>query len=342
MNLLSNAFKYTRQGSVELDITYRSEVARFTVRDTGVGIARADQERIFEPFERVHDATLPVVGTGLGLAISNLLAEIMGGRILLTSERGKGSEFTLQILLPSAIGVYKNPRPGIKLKQLSQQKTIMVVDDEPSHRQLIDNLLTPAGFAVLQAHTAEEAGALANTHSIDLYILDVNLPGMNGWAFLSALREDGNQSPVIMLSAEPYETEDVQRLKGQFDAYLNKPVEFDRLIGQIERLLEISLQEEDEESLDDEGHDETISDDTIVDLQEMREYAKLGYLKGLTECAAKLEERYQSTFWFSHLTLLVESCDLDSIVRAIDKLFSSQSVQADEPSLRKRSSDSAD
>ena len=321
LNLLSNAFKYTEKGSVELNISYRNQVARFSVRDTGIGIDQDDQDRIFDPFERVQNTSSKTVsGTGLGLTISRLLAELMGGRITLSSEPGKGSEFTLQILLPSVMGIYKPPQQVLRINRQQKNKTVMVVDDEKSHCQLIDDLLRPAGFMVMQAHSAEEALKLIAVVDVDLFILDVNMPGMSGWALLSKLRRQHNSRPVIMLSADPYEAAGVNQMKDHFSAYLNKPIEFDRLISQIERLLDLSIHSEDESNVQTDAQDEVIDEHSLTHLNDMRSYARVGYLKGLTDCVTQLEEKCRHTSWFSHLTLLVEACDFDGIIRTIDEL----------------------
>jgi len=320
LNLLSNAFKYTEEGAVELIISYRNQVASFTVKDSGVGIAPEDQQRIFEPFERVRNhATKAVSGTGLGLSISHLLSELMGGRITLMSEPGKGSEFTLQLLLPGVMSSHKQRRQVVRLKPQSTQKTIMVVDDQATHREFLDELLTPAGLAVKHAASAEDALALVKHNNIDLFILDINLPGVNGWALLSELRQQHYSQPVIMLSADPYEADMVNQMKGQFDAYLTKPIEFDRLITQIERLLDLTHPVDDVPAPA-ESPKISLSSEDLALLKTMRGYARVGYLKGLTDTIAQLEEDHYQSAWFSHLKLLVEVCDLDSIVHAIDEL----------------------
>ncbi|MDG1938758.1 MAG: ATP-binding protein [Pseudomonadales bacterium] len=104
INLLSNAIKFTAEGYVCFNVDYKSETAIFTVEDSGRGIAEEDQERVFSPFEQVHNQTFSYVpGTGLGLTITRLLTEIMGGDITLTSELGKGSVFRVQLLMSSVI-----------------------------------------------------------------------------------------------------------------------------------------------------------------------------------------------------------------------------------------------
>lgn len=321
LNLISNAFKYTEKGSVELNIAYRSQVASFSVKDSGVGIAIEDQARIFGPFERVRNQlNETVTGTGLGLFISNLLAGLMGGRITLNSEPGKGSEFTLQILLPSVAASHEDQPKNLRINRQAEQKTIMVVDDEEPHRQLIDDLLTPAGFVVEQAHSAEDALKLIPGINPDLYILDINLPDMSGWELLSELRKRKISQPVIMLSATHCEAADIDLMKDGLSIYLNKPIEFGQLIAQIERLLDLPIKDNEERTVGTERENSPIDENDLTLINSIRDYAKVGYLKGLTDCVYQLEEKHLHASWFQNLALSVESCDLDGIMHAVDEL----------------------
>ena len=121
INLLSNAIKYTDRGGVSLTLRYRSQVAEFTVRDTGEGIAPENVERIFRPFERIRTPGQSRTGTGLGLTITRLLTEIMGGDISVESEPGQGSVFRVSLMLsslhasaPRSISHLRVPRPAAK------------------------------------------------------------------------------------------------------------------------------------------------------------------------------------------------------------------------------------
>ncbi|MDH5544147.1 MAG: ATP-binding protein [Gammaproteobacteria bacterium] len=318
LNLLSNALKYTEHGSVDLIVSYRNQVATFLVRDTGVGIPREDLTRIFEPFERVKSKTTSKVsGTGLGLTISRLLAELMGGQILVSSEEGKGSEFSIQLMLPGVTGVYRKHNQVTKIRKLDVERTLLLVDDEEAHRNVIKDLLAPARFRIVEADCTEAALKKAEQEHIDLYLLDINLPDASGWTLLQSLRNKHVTQPVIMLSADPYEADAVNQMRDKFDAYINKPVVFEKLIEQLEKALKISLLSDDE-SVD--AHDIEIRTEDMRDLGAMIEYARIGYLKGLNDCIAQLEERYYYANWFSHLKLLVEVCDLDGIVQAVSEL----------------------
>lgn len=320
-NLLSNAIKYTEEGSVELIIGYRNQVASFTVRDTGIGISADDQQRIFEPFERVRDnANMHITGTGLGLSISYLLADLMGGSITVSSTPGQGSEFCLKLLLPGLIGSYQKSPSVLNLRTQSSQKSIMIVDDEHSHRQMLHDLLEPVGFQLQQAESGPLALDLCKHQVFDLFILDINMPLMDGWALLQKLRSSGVRAPVIMLSANPLESEARVDMRDLYDLYVHKPVELEVLLSGIEQLLGIQITESALDAKSSHNTDKALDANAYDILHSMRDHAKIGYLKGLTDSLAHLEASYAGSTWFSHIKLLVESCDFDSLVSSINRL----------------------
>jgi signal transduction histidine kinase/CheY-like chemotaxis protein/purine-cytosine permease-like protein len=240
-NLLSNAVRYTDRGEVEFEIAYRNEVATFTVRDSGRGIAAADHSRIFEPFIRIEDPKSPVAGTGLGLTISRLLVDLLGGELVLKSTPGEGSTFTMRVMLPNIsteapsearrrIYGYRGPR-----------KRILVVDDNADHRLLLEAALRPLGFVLIMAENAETALELAAAEPPDLALVDVSLPGTDGWTLAEALRRDLKlAAPILIVSALAAEygtTPD--RVSGPHDDFLAKPFDIDALHLRIERLLRL-------------------------------------------------------------------------------------------------------
>src|SRR6476469_1858201 len=153
INLLSNAIKFTQVGSVQFVVHYRSPVAEFEVVDTGPGIQPDDLERIFAPFERgALGVAQPQTGTGLGLTISRLLAGVMGGDIRVASAVGTGSTFRVKILLsevtnPRRIAPIEAPIFGYH----GPRKTILITDDDPTHRDLLHAVLAQLGFILLRA-----------------------------------------------------------------------------------------------------------------------------------------------------------------------------------------------
>jgi MFS family permease len=153
INLLSNAVKFTDSGSVTLSVRHAREIGHIEVIDTGVGIPKADTERIFRPFERLQPGG--VEGTGLGLTITQLLVGLLGGDIKVHSEPGSGSRFQLSVYLPVV------NRPSDERAEERQitgyigpRRRVLVVDDEAAHRALLLALLAPIGFDVVQAASA--------------------------------------------------------------------------------------------------------------------------------------------------------------------------------------------
>ena len=183
IHLLSNAIKFTATGEVVLRVRYRAQVAEFEVQDSGIGIAAENQERIFEPFERADSPLIQSArGTGLGLSICKLLTQVMGGDILVSSVPRQSSLFRVKLFLPEVtnpVGLPQPTRPIVGYQ--GAHRRVLVADDQPDHRSLIEDMLTPLGFTVIAAADAEECRALAAQYRPDIFLLDISMPGMNGW-----------------------------------------------------------------------------------------------------------------------------------------------------------------
>ncbi|MFZ4832233.1 ATP-binding protein [Rouxiella sp. Mn2063] len=281
INLLSNAIKFTDKGGVILDFQYRSEVAFFSVHDTGIGIAPENLERIFQPFERVSGDSRRS-GTGLGLTITQLLTYIMGGDLQVESLAGSGSTFKLTLMLPSHSGqMYQNTEPEKITGYPGRRHTLLVVDDDESHRLLMNDLLSPLGFTVLIAENSTEALALIEQQAPDLFMLDVNMPGLSGWELLNTLRRANYHQPVLMISAEAEEGK-CQRAEGQGEVrFLGKPVRFTQLLENIGEMLSFEWDTERGES-----PASAVSAVSAADsqpLEKLKEMAHLGYVRGFRD-----------------------------------------------------------
>jgi signal transduction histidine kinase/DNA-binding response OmpR family regulator len=215
LNLLSNACKFTRQGTVALDVERRSSgdddggrmFVAFGVRDTGIGITEEQMGKLFQPFSQADASTTREFGgTGLGLAITRKFCEMMGGTLGVESERGAGSTFT--ITLPLDVRATQMLVPEIESSAVSpvpvaaDASTVLVVDDDPVARDLLRRTLAKAGFRVEWATNGEEAIELARRLRPDVITLDVMMPGADGWVTLAALKADLELAsiPVIMLT----------------------------------------------------------------------------------------------------------------------------------------------
>ncbi len=263
INLLSNAVKYTEKGRVDFHVYYRNQVAEFSVIDTGIGIHSNDLERIFTPFERVRHSNSPQIpGTGLGLTIVRLLTEVMGGNLDIKSTLGEGSCFTVSMMLswvsasddvappPKTLSGYAGPR-----------RTVMAVDDDALHRGLLSDILVPLGFTVLEAQNAsdclQQLVAPESPITPDAFILDVNMPGMDGFALAQTLRQQSFSGPILMLSAEANEQHRTppQQIGRHsplpehplaHDDYLVKPIRNQVLLEKLGQMLQLEWLYEDE------------------------------------------------------------------------------------------------
>lgn len=242
LNLLSNAVKYTHAGSATLNVRYASEVATFEVIDTGIGIPKEDLDRIFEPFERGRMNTMQSIpGTGLGLTIAHLLTSLMGGELTVQSEVGEGSTFRIRLLLPRAAENNAPPLEGPRIRGYQgRRRKILVVDDDPAHAQLLYDILTPLGFDLATAFDGTSCMEIAEQSPPDLVLLDISLPGMNGWAVAQRLRQSIKEPmAIVMVSANVHESRTTNRTETNHDAFLVKPIDIRQLFERMEDLLHL-------------------------------------------------------------------------------------------------------
>lgn len=246
LNLLSNAGKFTQNGHITIRTTHEmgpeGDWVAISVTDTGVGISEKQRGRLFTDFMQADSSTTRKYGgTGLGLALSKRLAEMVGGTISVESTPGKGSTFTVRLpiclaevshasALRGDITWAEQPthRPGAP--DAIGTNTLLVIDDDPAIRELLQRGLSDSDLSVLVAENGDEGILLAQAMQPDLIILDVMLPDREGWDVLSAIRADPELAgiPVIMLTIVD------DRSKGLAlgaTEYLIKPVDSDRLIG---------------------------------------------------------------------------------------------------------------
>jgi len=241
INLLSNAIKFTDSGRVIMRVLYRNQVARFEVEDTGIGIGAGDLERIFQPFERAHLGQANAAGTGLGLTITRMLAETMGGEITVRSEPGKGSVFQVKLLLSEV----PRPRTAPPIEHRVRgyegpRQTILVVDDDQVHRDLVRELLEPLGFNVFAAANGAACLSLVNECRPNLILLDVSMPDMDGWTVARLLRQSTRERPaIIMLSAITMEKEREFEPDRVYDDYMIKPLDLRQMLEKFQTLLDI-------------------------------------------------------------------------------------------------------
>lgn len=242
LNLLSNAIKFTAKGEVALELTYRGQVAVFTIRDTGLGIPEADLGRIFEPFERGSmPAARAAPGTGLGLTIAHLLAQVMGGEITVESRVGKGTCFRVRLMLASvnrpAPAAMPAPAALARPALAEPGRTVLVADDDPAHRALMHEILEPLGFTVAEAPDGPTCLVLAREREPALILLDIAMPGMSGWEVAKTLRETGFNARIAMMSANVHEISPTRGADAPHDDIIAKPFDMQDFLERITGLL---------------------------------------------------------------------------------------------------------
>jgi len=262
VNLLGNAIKFTQHGKVELVIQLlagESAVLQFDVIDTGVGISSQHQEQLFQPFSQ-GDASVArrFGGTGLGLDISRRLARRLGGDVVFTSEENRGSTFTCTIAVGSiessvlvqpqleATGTFEQPSPQAQ----SLQCRVLVVDDHSDVRDLACRFLVAAGAQVeLSAGGHEALQRVGMTLGgsgppIDVVLLDMHMPDLDGRTVARQMRGMGFWQPIIALTAEAMHGDMLRCIESGCDGYLSKPIDSEALVAQVAALIAIAAASE--------------------------------------------------------------------------------------------------
>lgn len=250
INLISNVVKFTNSGCVTCRVKQQNNGVCISVIDTGIGIALADQPKVFEKFRQVGDTlTDKPKGTGLGLPICKQIVEHHGGRIWVESEPGKGSTFSFLIPIYES-GNENNSKLNLDalVKQLKEhvittkialdenRKTILVVDDDANIRELLRQHLETEGYNVREAKDGMDAIQQIKTTHPDLILLDVMMPQINGFDVAAVLKNDPQTAdiPIIILSI----VENKERgYHIGIDRYLTKPIHTEKLINEIGSLL---------------------------------------------------------------------------------------------------------
>jgi len=245
-NLLSNAFKFTSEGSVSLNVRAEERYVVFEVEDTGLGIAKDKLSMIFEAFKQVDGSiSRNYGGTGLGLSISKSFTDIMGGEIKVSSIENKGSTFTIYIPLKQYFDKKKEPKiDAVKSieKEIIQDnslagKNILIVDDDSKNIFTLSALLQNIGAEIYTSMNGEEALELLhkNNCNIDVVLMDIMMPIMNGIEAIKAIRECNHckNVPIIAITAKVSKEDEKICYDAGADDYVPKPIDDNLLISKI-------------------------------------------------------------------------------------------------------------
>lgn len=250
LNLVGNAVKFTEIGYVKLKVECdhesedKSEInVVITIEDTGIGISREQQENIFEPFvQQDPDTSDKYGGTGLGLTIARRLVEIMGGEITLESEPGKGATFKVKFKNIHVASLSDNGKGEDLINPdtiIFDEKTILIVDDKDENRMLLKDFLENYRLDILEAQSGETAVDLTQKHIPDLILMDMKMPGMDGYEATRMIKADDKLKhiPVIAITASVMKMHEHKVTEAGCDGLLRKPVNRVDLIKELARFI---------------------------------------------------------------------------------------------------------
>ncbi len=358
INLLGNAIKFTDFGSVTMQVEVLAEDSledetstsqstailsdelkdksvvtskiRFTISDTGRGIAADNLTQIFLPFEQVGDHHNRPNGTGLGLAISQQLVEMMGGKLCVESELEKGSRFWFDLELPETSATIFNQGTSKSTKNrvigyVGPKRTILVVDDKWVNRSVISKLLESWDFNVIEAVNGHHGITMTTSNSIDAIITDLIMPVLDGFKMAQMIREMPQfpHIPILAISASVLPQDQEKILEAGFSDFLVKPIEATTLLNKLAQHLNLSwiyaesLPSPPSPDLYNADPHQTIPPDRELTI--IRNALEVGDFKAIKQEAqriAQLDTQYQ---WFvNHLVTLAQDFDETSILQLIN------------------------
>ncbi len=306
-NLLGNAIKFTPHGEVVLSASHAQGRLILEIRDSGIGIASDQLEKIFEPFQQVGSGDYKIKGTGLGLSITRKLVDAMGGQISVQSRLGEGSQFRVELPLPeiNSGSAGKDNRHLIhgyrRLKGEGEYK-ILVADDVEYNRSAMSLFLEELGFTVKEAGDGEAAIRLAETWMPDLILMDLSMPRLDGLEATRRLRQHPRLREVIIVavSARAFPEDSERSLEAGCQAYIPKPIDDARLMEVLQHHLPLEWEYMDDSPFTETGHSDGFNMETLerikpelFSLKQRNEIIKLcdyGDIQGLQDYLQVLEK----------------------------------------------------
>ncbi|MBE0596770.1 MAG: response regulator [Desulfuromonadales bacterium] len=241
VNLIGNAVKFTERGKVVVTVSEAGEGVAFTIRDTGIGIPAAIMDPLFEPFTQADSSlTRRFGGLGLGLAISRELIALMGGTLRVESEEGQGSIFSFTLPLRPVESTRSAVTPG-NATEVDGRVRILLAEDDPMIRNILILQLRRRGWEVALAENGRQAVAQWQKGEIDLILMDLQMPEMDGLAATQKIRElereQDSRIPIVALTAHVHRQDREKCLLAGMDGYLAKPIQIENLYDMINSCL---------------------------------------------------------------------------------------------------------
>jgi len=244
-NLISNAVKFTIEGDITLTVkctNLRKDNTDliFSVADTGIGIIKEDISRLFQSFTQIeHSFTKQFGGTGLGLVISKQLSEMMGGRIEVESEFGKGSTFSCYLKFKVGNAATSTKRISTQITKTSRPLHILLAEDDRINQKVIQKMLNEKGHSVKTASNGIEALELYDKELFDVILMDIQMPKMNGietTTRIKNLEQENRHTPIVAITAYALPGDREKFINLGMDAYVSKPIQMDELFYILEEL----------------------------------------------------------------------------------------------------------
>ena len=357
INLLSNGIKFTEQGHVCLQVKLEDEMQvssqkdahncslRFTVEDTGKGIAESEIAKLFTAFVQTKTGQQSEQGTGLGLAISQKFVRLMGGEIAVESELDKGTKFTFKLPFElaniAALKTNQIQRKIIALESGQPTYRILAVDDNRESRMVLQQLLTPLGFEVREAENGREAVDIWSSWSPHLIWMDMRMPVMDGYEATKVIKNhpQGQETKIIALTASAFEEERSIIISAGCDDFLRKPFYAPELLEKMAECLGLHyVYEEIEESISPNGSDD-IDRQNQINQQLTPEKLEIMSVEWLTQLhqAAEVVDNQRLTELVEQLTIeqadlaetltdLMNQFRVDKIIKVTERALSKKQI----------------
>ena len=255
LNILGNAVKFTDEGVITFRVQKGSKTAVypdyqslcFEITDTGIGLAKEDISRIFEPYEQVGSQTARHKGAGLGLTISQKILDLMDGTLQVTSMPGKGSTFSIEAAFPISEKAIKRTRVtknNIPIGYAGPKRSVLIVDDIASNRLVLKAMLRPLGLKTVEAQNGQQALNLTESEQPDIILMDRWMPEMDGLTAITKIRNKENfkDIPIIAVSASIGKEDKAQFKEAGASDFLPKPIALPNLIQMLQKHLQLDWQ----------------------------------------------------------------------------------------------------
>jgi CheY-like chemotaxis protein len=321
INLLGNAIKFTDRGSVIFKVEAVGPKIRFQIIDTGVGMTPEQVEKIFLPFEQVGDTKKQAEGTGLGLAITHKIITLMQSQVRVQSVPDRGSTFSFDLELPLVKNwatASRTAQSGTITGYQGERQKILLIDDRWENRSVLQNLLQPIGFEIIEASNGQEGLDQALLTRPDLIITDIAMPVMDGLEFLQKLRShpEIQDKRVLVSSASVFEIDRHKSMDAGGNDFLPKPVEAETLLELLQRHLQLTwiYDKAPTGSQTPARSPEPMAIPAIATLTELAELLKISELDRIIELAEHLQQtRPELAIFAQELIRLANACELKQL-----------------------------